>query len=50
MCHHVDMAIDWEEAVRKPDSATEEPDEFNESDEPAVDGETPREVTLPADD
>jgi len=47
MCHHVNMEIDWEEAVRNHDSEAAPEDEI---DEPAVDGETEPELTLPADD
>ena len=49
MCHHVDMAIDWDEVVT--DKETEKREETTEIDKPAVDTEesTP-EVKLPADD
>lgn len=51
MCHHVDMAIDWDQVIRENESQTDEVDEADESDEPAVDTEeTPHEVTPPADD
>jgi len=51
MCHHVDMAIDWEEVVSDTEPETEELDAAEEADDRAVDNEasTP-EVTPPADD
>ena len=54
MCHHVDMAIDWDEVVTDTEPETEASNEHEETtavDEPAVDTEesTP-ELTPPADD
>ena len=51
MCHHVDRAIDWDEVVTDTETETDELDEFEDVDEPAVDSEasTP-ELTPPADD
>ena len=51
MCHHVDMAIGWEEVVSNTEPETEESDTAAEADERAVDSEasTP-ELTPPADD
>lgn len=50
MCHHVDMAIDWEEVVDS-EQKTQELDTTDEVGEPTLDEEalTP-EVTSPADD
>lgn len=50
MCHHAEMAIDWQEAVSKTESHDER-DETETVDEPELDTEesTP-EVTHPADD
>ena len=51
MCHHVDMAIDWDEVVTDTNPETEELDETEEVDERTVENETSTpEVTLPADD
>ena len=51
MCHHVDMAIDWDEVVDETESETDEPAAAEEVDERTVGSEasTP-EVGLPADD
>lgn len=51
MCHHVDMAIDWDEVVADTEPETETLDEPDEVDEPDIDSEasTP-ELTIPADD
>ena len=51
MCHHVDMAIDWDEVVEETEPEPDEPPEAEEADERTVDSEasTP-EVTPPADD
>ncbi|MFW6321067.1 MAG: hypothetical protein ACOC0Z_04395 [Halohasta sp.] len=51
MCHHIDMAIDWDEVVTDTELETEELDTAEEADERAVGSEasTP-EVTPPADD
>lgn len=48
MCHHVDMAIDWEEVVEESNLETDH-DGVDEGDEPAVDREPPA-LTPPADD
>lgn len=50
MCHHVDMAIDWDEVETESESRTE-PTESAETDEPELDAEeSPRAVAPPADD
>lgn len=51
MCHHVDMAIDWDEVVteQKTDSLTETLDADTET--PELDAEeSPQEAAPPADD
>ena len=51
MCHHIDMAIDWDEVVTQTEPEAEELDAAEESEERTVDSEasTP-EVSPPADD
>ena len=50
MCHHVDMAIDWDEVETESESRTETI-ETADTEEPELDAEeSPQEVTLPADD
>jgi hypothetical protein len=53
MCHHVDMAIDWEEAVtdEQSDQLTDDAETPADANEPAVEAEesTP-EAAPPADD
>jgi len=50
MCHHVDMAIDWDEVETESESRTKRI-EPAETDEPELDAEeSPREVAPPADD
>jgi len=51
MCHHVDMAIDWDEVVTTDERETAELNETDEANGRTVDNEksTP-EVTYPADD
>jgi|GEM_PF-369049 hypothetical protein len=51
MCHHVDMAIDWDEVVTNTEPTADEHEEAPEVDELSVDTEesTP-ELTPPADD
>ena len=51
MCHHVDMAINWDEVVTSDESDAEDLDAADDVSEPAVESEksTP-EVTPPADD
>jgi hypothetical protein len=50
MCHHVELAIDWDEVVETTDTRTDKLDTADENVDPAVDGETPPELTPPADD
>ena len=51
MCHHVDMAIDWDAVVEDRESEAEDLDAAEPVDESAVDTEeTMPEVTPPADD
>ena len=51
MCHHVDMAIDWDEVLKETEPEPDELPEADEADERTVDGEAlAPEVTPPADD
>ena len=53
MCHHVDMAIDWDEVVTEEqrESSTDELESTADTDEPTVDAdESPLEAAPPADD
>ena len=53
MCHHVDMAIDWDEVVTEEqrESSTDEFESTPDTDEPAVEAdESPLEAAPPADD
>ena len=50
MCHHVDMAIDWDEVVTDTEPETEELDAADEADERADDEASTPELTPPADD
>ena len=53
MCHHVDMAIDWEEAVtdEQSDQLTDDVETSTDADEPAVEAEeSAPEAAPPADD
>ena len=50
MCHHVDMAIDWDEVETESESRTRTL-ETHETDEPELDAEeSPQGVAPPADD
>ena len=50
MCHHVDMAIDWDEVETESESRTRTVD-TTETEEPELDAEeSPPEAAPPADD
>jgi len=50
MCHHVDIAIDWDEVETESESRTETI-ETADTDEPELDAaESPQEIAPPADD
>ena len=54
MCHHVDMDIDWEEAITEQDTETRATDAAEpelDADEPELDAEeSPQKAAPPADD
>jgi hypothetical protein len=51
MCHHVDMDIDWEEAVTEQDTETLTETPEADAEEPELDAEeSPPEAAPPADD
>jgi len=51
MCHHVDMDIDWEQAITEQTTDTQTETLDADSEEPELDAEeSPSEVAPPADD
>jgi len=51
MCHHVDMDIDWEQAITEQETETQPETVEPDAEEPELDAaESPETITTPADD